>query len=66
MGEFELGDINQDGNADVLDVVSMVNHVLGSSLLDETQIIIGDVNQDGSVDVLDIILLVNQILESAQ
>ena len=54
-----LGDINGDGMLSVLDIIQMINMVLGNSNTD----MIADVNFDGTVDVLDIILVVNIILE---
>jgi len=58
-----LGDINQDGNLNVNDVVLAVNIVLGGAFSDYT-IFLADVNQDGEVNVLDIIVLVNIILSN--
>jgi len=52
------GDVNSDGNVDVLDVVSMVNIVLGN--IDE--IPCADYNEDGNIDVLDIVNVVSLIL----
>jgi hypothetical protein len=52
------GDINGDGMNNVLDVVSLVNCVLG----DGCDICAGDMNQDGILNVLDVVLLVNSIL----
>jgi len=52
------GDINGDGINNVLDVVSLVNCVLG----DGCEICAGDMNQDGVLNVLDVVLLVNTIL----
>ena len=54
-----LGDINGDGFLSVLDIVQMINMVLGNSNVD----MVADVNFDGTVDVLDIILVVNIILD---
>ena len=64
MGAFEwigaqLGDINQDGSLDVLDIILVVNIILNNTEYDE----IADMNQDNSINVLDIILIVNIILE---
>ena len=56
------GDVNQDGSLDVLDIVSIVNHVVGESLLDDNQLILADFNGDSLVDVLDIVGMVNSIL----
>ena len=56
--ECSTGDINGDGINNVLDVVSLVNCVLG----DGCEICAGDMNQDGVQNVLDVVLLVNTIL----
>ena len=53
------GDVNQDGEVSILDVIVVINMVLGMSEMD----MIADVNLDGTVDVLDIITLVNIILD---
>ena len=52
------GDVNSDNNVDVLDVVSMVNVVLGNMDV----IPCSDYNEDGNVDVLDIVSVVSLIL----
>jgi len=53
-----LGDVNDDGVLNVLDVVSLVNIILNGY----EYISSGDMNQDGALDVLDIVTLVNIIL----
>ncbi len=54
-----LGDINNDGSINVIDVVMLVNIILeGSDHIGES-----DLNNDGNVNVLDIVVLVNLILE---
>ena len=58
-----FGDVNLDGSVDVLDVVVLVNYILGNISFDENQIIISDTNQDGSLDVMDIVILVGSILD---
>ena len=58
--EFEtsiIGDVNQDGSVNILDVVMTVNIVLSGEYDD-----LADLNNDGAVDVLDIVQLVNLIL----
>ena len=56
------GDTNDDGNIDVLDIVSIVNHILGTVDLDDTGLCAGDMQGDGNIDVLDIVAVVNIIL----
>ena len=58
-----LGDVNGDGNLNVLDVVLTVNNVLcldGGDCYD----LCADMNQDGILNVLDVVLLVNAVLNS--
>jgi hypothetical protein len=59
MNECGSGDINEDGINNVLDVVSLVNCVLGN----DCETCHGDLNQDGILNVLDVVLLLNNILE---
>ena len=56
------GDVNDDGSTDVLDIVQMVNHILGDSITGEA-FERGDMNGDGMIDVLDIVQVVNHILD---
>ena len=56
-----LGDLNNDSTINILDVIVLINIVLGESPTDYQEEI-GDVNQDGIINVLDIILVVNIIL----
>ena len=65
MGAFEFegsslsGDLNGDGTINVLDIVVLVNIVLGGSEPDNA----GDLNADGIINVLDVVILVNIILQ---
>jgi len=52
-----IGDINADGNVNILDVVLLANAVLTGNYLSG-----GDINGDGENNVLDIVGLVNIIL----
>jgi len=54
------GDITGDSIVNVLDIVGIVNHILGSVLLDDT--CAADYTGDGIVNVLDIVGVVNVIL----
>ena len=57
------GDLNQDQSVNILDIVELVNIILGDNP-NETQLYLGDLNFDGSINILDIIELVNLILVS--
>ena len=53
-----LGDLNEDGVINILDVIMMINIILdGDEYLE-----LGDLNGDGGIDILDVIMLVNVIL----
>ena len=53
------GDLNTDGNTNILDIVLLVNIILGFEANNE----LADINADNTVDILDIITLVNIIIE---
>ena len=57
-----LGDLNQDQEIDVLDIVVLINIVLQDTEPNMEQIWSGDLNADGAFDVLDVVLLVNIVL----
>jgi len=56
------GDANEDGNINVLDVVSLVSHILGNGTLSDSGACNADFNQDGLLNVLDVVSIVNAIL----
>ncbi len=56
------GDLNNDQQINVLDVITMVNIILGETPTDE-QFNAGELNGDGVINVLDVITLVSMILE---
>ena len=55
--EQNLGDINNDGTLNILDIVSIVNLVLFNDYESS-----GDINEDNILNILDIVQLVNIIL----
>ena len=57
------GDFNEDGLLNVVDIVSMVNFILGSMEDIEDYLCFGDINGDNLIDILDVISLINLILE---
>ena len=52
------GDTNADGSVDVLDVVAVVNYIIGNV----EDVTCADMNGDGGVDVLDVVAMVNLII----
>ena len=58
---FAQGDVNTDEQINVLDIVMLVNMILGSETPNYQ---LGDLNDDGSLNVLDVILIINLILDN--
>ena len=59
--ELLIGDLNFDGIVNVIDIVTMVNGILGGGFTNEQQSV-ADFNNDGIINVIDIVSLVNLIL----
>ena len=60
------GDVNEDEALNIQDLITMVNHILGSSLLTDCALESADMNADGAINIQDLITLVNAILGSAR
>ena len=60
--EITLGDINNDGQVNVVDIVNLVSYILNDQS-EEINILASDLSEDGVVNVVDIVNLVNEILE---
>ena len=58
--ECSLGDINNDLNLDILDVVLVIDIIINESNYNDCV----DMNNDNIIDILDIILIVNMIMDS--
>ena len=56
----EIGDVSGDGIINILDIISLVNHVLGTGIIEDT--CAADSNSDSIINILDIITLVNIVL----
>ena len=66
MGSFDdvlLGDVNFDGQVDILDVVMIINFALGVVEPTTTELYSADLNTDGVIDILDIVNVINIILD---
>ena len=57
-----LGDVNQDGIINVLDVVNAVNFVIGQNEPTNYEFWATDINSDGLLNVLDIVQMINIVL----
>ena len=60
--QWTLGDVTQDGIVNIVDVVLIVNCVLNTQTLNDTQLEIADINMDGIVNIVDIVALVSIII----
>ena len=58
---FDGGDLNGDFIVNVLDIIYMVQYVLGNQEFTQEQIDAGDFTQDGGINILDIVALMNII-----
>ena len=59
---YNPGDVNFDFTTNVVDLVLIVGHILGSGTLDDDSIEYADINHDTQIDVVDIVQLVAIIL----
>jgi len=55
-------DVTLDGNVDILDIVTMVNIILGNMSITPQMLLNADVNQDGNLNILDVVQCCNMIL----
>ncbi len=58
-----IGDVNADGQLNVLDAILIVQHILGQNELTGDELSRADTNQDGGINILDVTTLITQILE---
>ncbi len=56
-----VGDLNSDSTINVLDVILLVNMVLG---FEEPNYSAGDINFDSEINILDVVNLVSMILDN--
>tara|TARA_B100001142_G_scaffold276407_1_gene285319 strand:- start:866 stop:3697 length:2832 start_codon:yes stop_codon:yes gene_type:complete len=55
-------DLNLDGSVNIVDVIGVVNIIIGLSNPTETQLCSADINADGTVNIVDVIAIVNTII----
>ena len=57
-----VGDLNFDSQINILDVVILVNYIIGETIPNNSEFLSADINTDNMLDVLDIVNLVNLVL----
>ena len=64
LGNIEnlIGDVNFDGDINILDVVLIVSYILDTQDFSSDQVLYSDINEDGTIDILDVVSMINQIL----
>ena len=60
------GDVNEDENLNIQDIITMVNHILSVTPLEGCALEAADMNMDGIINIQDLISLVNAILGNAR
>ncbi len=58
---FVLGDVNGDGAINIVDIIAMVNYIIGTSN-EANYDVAADLNEDGVINVTDIVSVISQIL----
>ena len=61
--ELHHGDVNEDSLIDILDLVQIVNIILGAINPSGMMFILSDINSDNIINIQDIILTINMILD---
>jgi len=56
------GDVNYDGEINILDIVTIVNFAIYAEEPTESQFWASDINNDGQINILDIVQLINIVL----
>ena len=59
---YDLGDVNEDGIVNILDVVIMLNIITSGAGAEVDEGDLADINGDGIVNILDAVMLINLIL----
>ena len=61
---MNAGDVNQDDEVNILDIVMVINHILMIESLDSVGQFVSDMDENQSINILDVILMINLIFES--
>ncbi len=60
------GDVNGDGQIDVLDIVAIVGYIIGASIPTDSEASAADYNGDGEMNVLDVVAMINFIINPTE
>jgi hypothetical protein len=60
--EWELGDMDNSGTLDVIDILMLADMLLTGQSLGVCCDTVADINDDGSLNVMDVVILINQVL----
>ena len=61
---LNAGDVNQDDEVNILDIVMVINHILMLESLDSIGQFVADMDENQAINILDVILMINLIFES--
>ena len=61
-GVDQIGDVNFDGQTNVVDIVVMVNFILGIATPTNEEFVAADINEDGLLNVVDVVANISNIL----
>ena len=56
-----IGDVNQDNNINIQDIIIMIGFILINDYPNELELLASDLNEDNSINVLDIVMVVDLI-----
>ncbi len=60
---YSPGDVNFDFLVNVIDIVTIVSHIMGTDILDSEAIIYADVNNDNIINVVDLVTMISIIVQ---
>ena len=61
-GSHTIGDVNFDGEVNVVDIVTVISFIMNSSQPTDLQFYLSDLNGDMNLDVMDVVIIVNTII----
>tara|TARA_B100000965_G_scaffold54894_2_gene41343 strand:+ start:564 stop:1424 length:861 start_codon:yes stop_codon:yes gene_type:complete len=60
---YDLGDVNFDFLVNVIDVVTIVSHIMETDILDNEALIYADTNNDNIINVVDLVTMISIIVQ---